>query len=64
MQKRVLITGAGSGIGKEFVKLFLDDGSHVLGVSLLDEVSSITPASPVSASRSNSLQNESPRCWP
>lgn len=37
MQKKVLITGAGSGIGKEFVKLFLADGSHVLGVSLLDE---------------------------
>jgi short-subunit dehydrogenase len=37
MQKKVLITGAGSGIGKEFVKLFLTDGSHVLGVSLLDE---------------------------
>lgn len=37
MQKNVLITGAGSGIGKEFTKLFLADGSHVLAVSLLDE---------------------------
>jgi uncharacterized protein len=34
--KKVLITGAGSGIGKEFAKLFLADGSRVLAVSLLD----------------------------
>ena len=33
--KKVIVTGAGSGIGKEFVKLFLDDGSAVLAVSLL-----------------------------
>lgn len=34
--RRVLVTGAGSGIGKEFTKLFLADGSAVLAVSLLD----------------------------
>lgn len=31
----VVITGAGSGIGREFVKLFVADGSTVLAVSLL-----------------------------
>jgi short-subunit dehydrogenase len=34
---KVIVTGAGSGIGKEFVKLFLADGSAVLAVSLLDD---------------------------
>jgi len=33
--KKVLVTGAGSGIGKEFTKLYLEDGSRVLAVSLL-----------------------------
>lgn len=33
--KKVVVTGAGSGIGKEFTKLFLEDGSHVLAVSLV-----------------------------
>lgn len=33
--KKVVVTGAGSGIGKEFAKLYLADGSHVLAVSLL-----------------------------
>lgn len=33
---KVIVTGAGSGIGKEFTKLFLGDGSVVLAVSLLD----------------------------
>jgi short-subunit dehydrogenase len=33
--KKVLVTGAGSGIGKEFTKLFLEDGSRVLAVSLV-----------------------------
>lgn len=31
----VLITGAGSGIGRELTRLFLQDGSHVFAVSLL-----------------------------
>lgn len=35
--KKVIITGAGSGIGKEFTKLFLADGSRVLAVSLLQD---------------------------
>jgi short-subunit dehydrogenase len=35
--KRVIITGAGSGIGREFAKLFLADGSRVLAVSLMDD---------------------------
>jgi len=33
--KKVLVTGAGSGIGKQFTKLYLQDGSQVLAVSLL-----------------------------
>ena len=33
--KKVLVTGAGSGIGKEFTKLYLEDGSCVLAVSLV-----------------------------
>jgi len=33
--KKVLITGAGAGIGKEFTKLYLEDGSRVLAVSLV-----------------------------
>lgn len=32
---KVVVTGAGSGIGKEFTKLYLEDGSHVLAVSLV-----------------------------
>ncbi|OBG02568.1 SDR family NAD(P)-dependent oxidoreductase [Mycolicibacter sinensis] len=33
--KKVIVTGAGSGIGKEFTKLYLQDGSRVLAVSLV-----------------------------
>ena len=33
--KKVVVTGAGSGIGKEFTKLYLEDGSSVLAVSLV-----------------------------
>jgi short-subunit dehydrogenase len=36
-QEFVIVTGAGSGIGKEFTRLFLQDGAHVLAVSLLAE---------------------------
>ncbi len=35
--KKVIITGAGSGIGKEFTKLYLEEGSRVLAVSLVQE---------------------------
>lgn len=35
--KKVVVTGAGSGIGREFTKLYLEDGSHVLAVSLLQD---------------------------
>lgn len=36
-QENVIVTGAGSGIGKAFTRLFLADGAHVLAVSLLPE---------------------------
>jgi short-subunit dehydrogenase len=40
--EQVVITGAGSGIGRELTKLFLADGSKVLAVSLLsDELASL-----------------------
>lgn len=35
-QEQVVITGAGSGIGRELTKLFIESGSRVLAVSLLD----------------------------
>ena len=35
--EKVIVTGAGSGIGKELVKLFLQDGSSVLAVSLFED---------------------------
>lgn len=34
--EKVIITGAGSGIGKEMVRLFLEDGASVLAVSLVE----------------------------
>ncbi len=34
--EKVIVTGAGSGIGKEMVRLFLEDGASVLAVSLID----------------------------
>ena len=36
-QELVLITGAGSGIGREFTRIFLAEGSKVLAVSLLQD---------------------------
>jgi short-subunit dehydrogenase len=33
----VIVTGAGSGLGKEFTRLFLQDDAHVLAVGLLPE---------------------------
>jgi len=48
MSEVVIITGAGSGIGREFVKLFVADGACVLAVSLLqaelDELSRDIPS--------------------
>ena len=35
--EHVIVTGAGSGIGKEFVKLFLQDGANALAGGLIDE---------------------------
>lgn len=35
--EQVIVTGAGSGIGKAFTRLFLADGAHVLAVSLVPE---------------------------
>jgi short-subunit dehydrogenase len=36
-QEMVIVTGAGSGIGKSFTRLFLADGAHVLAVSLVPD---------------------------
>ncbi|MEB3070656.1 SDR family NAD(P)-dependent oxidoreductase [[Mycobacterium] vasticus] len=33
--KKIIVTGAGSGIGREFTKLYLENGSQVLAVSLV-----------------------------
>ena len=35
--EKVIVTGSGSGIGKELVKLFLKDGSSVLAISLFED---------------------------
>lgn len=37
MARSALVTGAGSGTGREYVRLLLGDGFHVIAVSLLDE---------------------------
>lgn len=56
MQK-VLVTGAGSGIGKEFTKLYLQDGSEVLAVSLLQaELDQLPEDFRFGASRLQTLQ--------
>lgn len=55
--KKVIVTGAGSGIGKEFTKLYLEEGSRVLGVSLLqDELDQLTQDFQFGATRLQTLQ--------
>lgn len=55
--KKVVVTGAGSGIGKEFTKLYLEDGSHVLAVSLLQtELDQLGEEFRFGASRLQTLQ--------
>jgi short-subunit dehydrogenase len=55
--KKVIVTGAGSGIGKEFTRLFLADGSAVLAVSLLDsELERLTADLPSYGERLQTLQ--------
>jgi uncharacterized protein len=55
--KKVVVTGAGSGIGKEFTKLYLEDGSQVLAVSLVqDELDQLNEDFAFGASRLQTLQ--------
>lgn len=55
--KKVLVTGAGSGIGKEFTKLYLEDGSRVLAVSLVQaELDQLLEDFPSGAGRLQTLQ--------
>ncbi len=55
--KKVVVTGAGSGIGKEFTKLYLEDGSHVLAVSLVQsELDQLGEDFRFAASRLQTLQ--------
>lgn len=55
--KKVIVTGAGAGIGKEFTKLFLEDGSKVLAVSLLqEELDQLTDDFQFGAARLQTLQ--------
>ncbi|KUI29239.1 SDR family oxidoreductase [Mycobacterium sp. GA-2829] len=54
---KVIVTGAGSGIGREFTRLFLEDGSHVLAVSLLqDELDQLPVDFAFAATRLQTLQ--------
>jgi uncharacterized protein len=55
--KKVVVTGAGSGIGKEFAKLYLEDGSQVLAVSLVQaELDRLSEDFHFGASRLQTLQ--------
>lgn len=55
--RKVIVTGAGSGIGREFTKLYLEDGSQVLAVSLLqDELDDLTKDFGFVAARLDTLQ--------
>ncbi len=55
--RKVIVTGAGSGIGKEFTKLYLGDGSQVLAVSLLqDELDQLAEDFRAAAPRLQTLQ--------
>lgn len=55
--KTVVVTGAGSGIGKEFTRLYLEDGSRVLAVSLVQaELDQLTEDFRLPASRLATLQ--------
>jgi len=55
--RKVVVTGAGSGIGKEFTRLYLEDGSGVLAVSLLQtELDDLCEDFGFAASRLRTLQ--------
>ncbi len=55
--RKVIVTGAGSGIGREFTKLYLGDGSQVLAVSLLqDELDELNREFGSAAARLQTLQ--------
>lgn len=55
--RKVVVTGAGSGIGKEFTRLYLQDGSHVLAVSLLQtELDQLSDDFSFGATRLQTLQ--------
>ncbi|OBI70534.1 SDR family oxidoreductase [Mycobacterium sp. E796] len=55
--KKVIVTGAGSGIGREFTKLCIEDGSCVLAVSLVQsELDQLAEDYSFAASRLETLQ--------